>query len=154
MRPFLLAAILIGSAVAFSSCGSSSNNSPTGPSTINLTGTWSGAFVVQGSAATMTWTLTEANGSNVVAGPIFVALADGTVLLNGALSGTLSAATLTFAINVAAGGIPSQPSCTGQLGTSAVAAIAATSTLSGTLTVVTSSCPAPIQNGPFVLTKS
>jgi hypothetical protein len=154
MRSFILSAILLSSAIALPGCGNLSNTSPTGPSTIDLTGTWSGAFVVQGSAATMTWTLTEASGSNAVAGPIFVALADGTVLLNGALSGTLSGTTLTFAINVAAGGIPSQPSCTGQLGTSAVAAIAATSTLSGTLTVVTSSCPAPIQNGPFVLAKS
>jgi hypothetical protein len=154
MRPFLLSAILIGSAIALSSC-SSTDSSPTGPSTtINLTGTWSGDFVVQGSTGRMMWTLTEANGTNTVAGPVLLALPSGTVLLNGTLSGTLSGSALTFAINVAAGGIPSQPSCTGQLGTSAVAAIAATSTLSGTLTVVTSSCPAPVQNGPFVLTKS
>jgi hypothetical protein len=104
----------------------------------------------------MTWTLTQASGGATVTGPMLLVLPSGTVLLNGALTGTLSGTTLTFVINVAAGGIPSQPSCTGQLGNSAIAAIAATppSTLSGTLTVVTSSCPAPVQNGPFVLTKS
>ena len=154
MRPFLLSAILISFAIGLSSCGNSSTSAPTGPSAINLTGTWSGAFVVQGSAATMTWTLTEATGSASVAGPIFLALPDGTVLLNGTLSGTLSGTTLTFVVDVAAGQIVSQPSCTGQLGTSAVAAITATSTLSGTLTVVASSCQTPVQNGPFVLTKS
>ena len=156
MRPFLLSAILISSAIALASCGNStsSNSSPTGPSTVNLTGTWSGTFVVEGAATTMTWTLTEASGSNAVAGPVFLALSSGTVLLNGTLSGTLSGTTLTFVINVAAGGIASQPSCTGQLGTTAVAAIAATSTLSGTLTVLMSSCLTPVQNGPFVLTKN
>ena len=155
MRPFLLSIILISSAVGLSACtGNPSGNSPTAPSTIDLTGTWSGDFTVQGSTAVMTWNLTEASGSNAVTGPVRLALPSGIVLLNGALSGTLSGSTLTFVITVGPGGIPSQPSCTGQLGTSAVAAIATTSTLSGTLTVVESSCPVPVQDGPFTLTKS
>lgn len=151
----LLLPVILISTTALSGCsGGTSNNSPTSPSTINLTGAWSGDFMVQDSTARMTWTLTQVNGSNTVAGPVVLVLPSGTVLLNGALAGTLSGSTLTFIITVVAGGIPSQPSCTGQLGTSAVAAIATTSTLSGTLTVVASSCSSPVQTGPFTLTKS
>ena len=151
MRLFL-ATILVGS-IVLSGCGTS-DTSPTGPSASNLTGTWSGDFAVQGTTARMTWTLTQASGSSTVAGPIILVLPSGTVLLNGALSGTLAGSALTFVITVGPGGIPSQPACTGQIGGSAAATIGTTSTLAGNVSVVTSSCTAPVQNGPFTLTKS
>ena len=46
--------------------------------------------------------------------------------LNGSLTGTLTGSSLTYAIAVAQGGIPSQPTCTGQLG--------------GTMTVTSGRC--------------
>jgi hypothetical protein len=116
-----------------------------------LTGTWSGDLAVQGVTARMTWTLTQTDAS--VAGPVLVLLPSGTVLLNGALTGIVSGSTLTYAIAIGPGAIPSQPACTGQLGGAATTSFAATSTLAGSYSVTSSSCTIPFSSGTFTLTR-
>lgn len=116
-----------------------------------LTGTWTGDLVVQGATARMTWTLTQTDAS--VAGPVLVVLPSGTVLLNGALTGTVSGSTLTYVINIGPGAIPSQPACTGQLGGTATTSFAATSTVAGSYSVTSSSCTTPFSSGAFTLTR-
>ena len=135
------------------SCGSSSPEAPS-VTPINLTGTWTGDLTVEGNAARMTWMLTQPSSATTVTGTVLVLLPSGTVLLNGSLSGTLNQSSLSFTFTVGPGGIPSQPSCTGQVTGTATATVAATSMLAGNFTIVTSSCPAPVQNGPFALTRT
>ena len=117
-----------------------------------LTGNWSGDLPIQGAAARMTWTLTQTDSA--VTGPVLVLLPTGTVLLNGALAGTLSGSTLTYVINIGPGAIPSQPSCTGQLGGTATTSLGATSTIAGSYAVTASSCPIPFSSGAFTLTRT
>ena len=117
-----------------------------------LTGNWSGDLPIQGAAARMTWTLTQTDSA--VTGPVLVLLPTGTVLLNGALVGTLSGSTLTYVINIGPGAIPSQPSCTGQLGGTATTSLGTTSTIAGSYAVTASTCPTPFSGGAFTLTKT
>ena len=73
-------------------------------------------------------------------------------VLNGALSGTVSGSTLTYTIDARAGGIPSEPGCTGQLGgTATIGAIP--SALSGSYAISSSPCAPPFSSGSFALTK-
>jgi hypothetical protein len=132
-------------------CG---NQSPTAPATmpIDVTGTWRGAITVQGVEARMTWTLTQAVGG-AVTGPVLVGLSNGDVLLNGSLTGTLTGSTLTYAIAVGPGGIPSRPDCTGQLTGSMNAAIGPSSTLIGPMGVSSSSCTPPFSGDTITLTR-
>ena len=102
----------------------------------------------------MTWTLAESTGASAVSGSMFVALPDGEVLLNGAVTGTYAASQLTYTITVGAGAIPLQPSCTGQITGTATQSTSAPVTLSGSFAVVASTCDSPIQTGPFTLTMS
>jgi hypothetical protein len=99
----------------------------------------------------MTWALTQTDAS--VAGPVLVALPSGTVLLNGALAGTVSGSTLTYVINIGPGAVPSQPACTGQLAGTAATTFGTTSTLAGTYSVASSTCATPFSNGPFTLSR-
>jgi hypothetical protein len=143
----------IGLALTTASC--SVESTTTGPTSnvINLAGTWAGDLAVQGTTARMTWTLTQSGSS--VSGPVLVMLPNGIVLLNGALSGTINGNSLTYTINVASGGIPSQPGCTGQLGGGATAAIGTPSTLAGNYNVTSSSCTVPLAStGTFTLTRT
>ena len=96
----------------------------------------------------MTWTLTEAGSS--VNGSEVVSLA-GLVLLNGTLTGTLiNPTTLSYTITVPAGGLPTAPSCSGQLIGSASITQAG---LNGNASPGTISCVSPISTITFVLTK-
>src|SRR5256885_212434 len=107
-------AVLFALAVSAAGCSSSvstSTSPPAGPDSSTLTGTWAGDLSLTGTTAKMSWTLTQA-GSNVT-GRALVLLPNGTVLLNGAFSGTFSGAVLSYTIDISAGGIPSQPACTG-----------------------------------------
>jgi hypothetical protein len=146
MRKLLALCLL---SVGLSACVSTSTTQPTTPN--SLTGVWSGDITLQGASGRMTWTLTQNDAS--VSGPILVVLPTGTVLLNGALTGTLSGTTLTYVINIGAGAIPSLPACTGQLGGSATVTLGNTSTMTGTYSVVSSSCTVPLSSGTFTLTK-
>jgi len=144
-----LLALLCGVTLTAAACGNDQVAMPS-PPPVNLTGTWAGDLTVQGMPARMTWTLTQAGST--ATGPVLVSLSSGVVLLNGALSGTLTGAVLTYSISVAAGGLPTQPTCTGQLGGSVTATSA--STLTGAFTVVSSSCPTPLADGAFTLAKA
>jgi hypothetical protein len=100
----------------------------------------------------MTWTLTQSGAS--VTGPAIVTLPSGIVLMNGTVNGTVSASTLTYTISVQPGGIPSQPACSGQLG-GAVSQSTGTNplTLSGSYSVVSSTCTTPFSSGNFTLSR-
>jgi hypothetical protein len=99
----------------------------------------------------MSWSLTQTNSA--VMGPVLVSLPDGTVLLNGVLTGTVSGATLTYSISVGPDAIPSAPSCTGQMTGTAAITIAATSTLIGPMTVSSNNCPPPFSSSTITLTR-
>lgn len=130
----------------------SDTKSPSTPTPIDLTGTWTGDLTVQGQTARMTWVLTQ-QPNGTVTGPVTVTLPSGTVLLNGFLTGTLSGSTLNYTISIASGGIPSVPTCAGQLSGSTSPAIGTPSTLTGTYTVVSSTCQAPLTSGTLTLTR-
>ena len=127
---------------------SSSDSSGSGS---NIAGTWVGSVFLLGQNTTMTWQLTQNDQS--VSGPVTVAQSTGTVLLNGSLSGTVSGSTLTYVITVGAGAIPSLPNCSGQLSGTTTIYTAVPSTMTGNLTVVSSSCPGSFPDATFTLTK-
>jgi hypothetical protein len=136
-------------AALFAGCSDSSPGAPSGPP--NVSGTWAGDLTIQGSTSRMTWTLSQTGAG--VSGPVLVLLPNGIVLLNGTLAGTMAGSVLTYTINVAAGAIPSQPACTGQLGGSATFTAGTPATLAGTYSVVSSSCATPFSSGNFTLTR-
>jgi hypothetical protein len=144
----ICAALMIVALLFAPACDDDTPTDPSEPA-LNLTGTWRGAITVNNTPAQMTWTLTQTNAS--VTGPALVALSSGTVLMNGALTGTLSGMTLTYTIAVPAGGIPLQPSCSGQIG--GTSTVANASTMSGTYAVTSSTCSTGLTSGSFTLTK-
>jgi hypothetical protein len=99
----------------------------------------------------MTWMVTQTNDS--VTGPVAVSLPSGTVLLNGSLAGTLSGSALAYTITVSPGGVPSQATCSGQLGGTVTEMAGVTPTLAGTYTVMSTTCPTPFTGGNITLTK-
>jgi hypothetical protein len=152
MRRTIGAIILLG--LVFTGCTEkNSSGTPTSPTTptINLSGTWTGNVTILTISGVMTWTLTQSGGN--VTGPVVLTQPTGFVLLNGFLTGTLSGSTLTYAISVGPGGIPSQPTCTGQLGGQLTATIGAPSTLVGTSNLTSSTCSAPVPGGPLTMTR-
>jgi hypothetical protein len=150
MRRFLLALCIC--LAACPACGGGAPTTPTSTAPpIDLTGTWTGDFLIGSASATMTWTLTQNNGA--VNGVALVVLPTGTVLLNGVLTGTLAGSVLTYSIAVGAGGIPTQPACTGKLGGTMTATIGATSTLAGNLALTSSTCTTGIAGGNLTLTR-
>jgi hypothetical protein len=100
----------------------------------------------------MVWTVVQTGSA--VTGSMLVSLPSGTVLLNGAVAGTVSGTSLTYTIAVAPGGIPLQPACSGQLSGTATGTTAAPFTLTGNYNLVSSTCTSPITTGTFVLTKA
>src|SRR4051794_18399640 len=147
-RLFVSVLLLFG----FAGCSSETTTpTPTPAPTTTLTGTWSGDLALPGQSARMTWTLTQTAAT--VGGPVLVVLPSGTVLLNGVLTGTVSGSTLTYAINIGPGAIPSQPACTGQLAGGATSSFGVTSTLAGTYSVASSTCSTPFSSGTFTLTR-
>jgi hypothetical protein len=72
-----------------------------------------------------------------------VSLSNGIVLMNGSLTGTLTATSLQYTIAVSPGGIPSQAGCSGQLGGTMAVAFGSTSTMTGNYAVSQSTCTPP-----------
>ena len=138
------------SALTSAACTQNATVAPT-PAPLSLTGTWSGDLALSSTTARMTWTLTQTNST--VTGPVLVALPSGTVLLNGTLSGTLSGTTLPYTIAVGPSGIPTVPTCTGQLTGTVNATVGTTSTLTGSYEVASSTCTTGFSSGSFTLTK-
>lgn len=126
-------------------------SSPDNSGSSTVAGTWVGTVFLLGQNTTMTWQLTQSDQS--ASGPVTVAQATGTVLLNGSLSGTVAGSTLTYVITVGAGAIPSLPNCSGQLSGTTTIYAGATTTMNGTFTVASSTCPATFPDAAFTLTK-
>jgi hypothetical protein len=148
MRSTLYACFLV--ALLFSAaCGE--DDPPTAPTNppLNLTGTWRGTINVSGVTTNMTWTLTQTGTG--VAGPVVIALPTGAVIMNGALTGTLSGSTLSYTIGVAPGGLPTQPACSGQI--AGVTTVTGSSAMNGTYSVASSTCTTGLTNGTFALTR-
>jgi hypothetical protein len=145
----LLLGILFA-AVGTIACGNNTPATPTPPET-TVNGKWLGDLPVRDVTANMTWTLTQSNGA--VTGPVLILLPNGIVLLNGSLAGTIAGSTLTYTISVDAGGIPAQPTCTGQMAGTMAVSIAVTSTMTGPMTVTSSNCAPPFSSGTVTLTK-
>ena len=146
----LLVPILV---VVLASVACSSTTSPITPTPapLSLSGTWTGDLSVLGTLTRTTWTISQTNNS--VTGSALVLLPSGVVLLNGQFAGTLAGSVLTYTITVPPGGIPTNPGCTGQLAGSVTANVSAVSTLAGSYTVASSTCPTPFSSGNFTLTK-
>jgi hypothetical protein len=143
----LLAAI---SLVAIACDDDKSPTAPTAP--LDVSGRWATDITIQTVPTRMTWTLTQsATGS--VTGPVLVGLGNGIVLLNGILTGTLTGSSLASTIAVAPGGIPSQPTCTGQLGGTMTVTSGAVSTMVGPMTVISSNCTLQLPSTNVTLTK-
>jgi hypothetical protein len=152
MAKALIVALLLAAAVACSDDSSSTTTPSPTPTVTNVAGTWTGAISVTGQTARMTWTLSQANTS--VTGPVLINLTNGTVLLNGFLNGTITGNSLAYTISVGPGGIPTQPTCVGQMTGTMNATIGATSMLTGPMTVSSSTCVVPITNATMTLTRS
>ncbi len=148
MRAVLTAVLFFG---FLAGCNNSNAIVTPTPSAPTVTGTWSGPLTFEGQTATMTWTLTQTGSS--VSGPARVALPNGIVLLNGQLTGTLTGSTMTYSIAVAQGGVPAEPACSGRLDGSVAVTQGATSTMTGSYTVGTSSCKTNLTGGNFTLTR-
>jgi hypothetical protein len=147
------ARLLLGfvfAAIGTIACGDNTPATPTPPQ-ITVNGKWTGDLPVRDVTANMTWTLTQSNGA--VTGPVLILLPNGIVLLNGSLAGTVVGSTLTYTISVDAGGIPAQPTCTGQLSGTMAVSLAVTSTMTGPMAVTSSNCAPPFSGGTVTLTK-
>jgi hypothetical protein len=143
--------MLMLAATAGASCGPATTT-PSTPQAMNVSGAWSGDLTTVGAPARMTWTLTQTGTS--ASGPVLVVLSSGTVLLNGSLTGTVNNLSFTYTIAIAAGGIPTQPLCTGQLAGSASGASTKPATLTGVLNLTSSTCPVPIASTPISMIKT
>ena len=149
----LLAACILQSIVA-GACSFESKSTPLTPTQnqSDLTGRWGTDITVQGTSGRMTWTLTQTATSSVT-GPVLVGLPSGTVLFNGFLTGTLTGTTFPYTITVSPGGVPNQPSCTGQLGGTMTVTFGAVSRMVGPMSVIGSNCTIQLPNTSLTLTK-
>lgn len=135
-------ALMLSACLVTLGCGDDDDNGTTGPtSTLNLAGTWTGSFTVQGqssdSVQITSWTATQSGAS--VSGPMRIQEGDETI--NATLTGTVSGAQLTSAtFTVAAGAIAELPTCS-ITGTGTLAATA--TSVSGPLAITISPAAAP-----------
>lgn len=147
--PHALVVLLL--AVLASSCTGTTVTTPTPTNPLNVTGTWSGNVTVETASARMVWTLTQT--TTHVSGSAFLALPSGTVLLNGVLTGELAGSTLTYAIAIGPGAIPSQPACVGELGGTMNVTSGSPPALVGNFAIRNSTCTPPFAGGSLTLTK-
>jgi hypothetical protein len=148
-----LAAVVLCCGVGLMTACSDKGQAPITPTpqTTNVAGTWAGQVSALGTAARMTWTLSQTG--TAVNGPVLLTVSSGLVLMNGFLTGSVSGTTLTYVISVAPGGIPLQPACAGQITGTMAVTIEAVSTMAGTPTISSSTCAPPFPTGPLTLTK-
>ena len=151
MRARFLAGLLIAALVTLVACGDKSTPTNPAPTQLDVSGRWATDISVQGITGRMTWTLTQTGGG--VTGPVLVSLPSGFVLLNGFLTGTLTGPSMAYTIAVGPGGIPSQPTCSGQLGGTMIVTAAVVSTMSGPMSVISSNCPLQLPVNAITLTK-
>jgi hypothetical protein len=122
------------------------------PAQIDVTGRWATDLTVQGVTGRMTWTLTQTTGS--VTGSALVSQPNGFVLLNGAVSGTLTGSSLAYTITVAPGAVPNQPSCSGRLAGTMTVVFGVVSTMTGPISLTSSTCSLQMPATPITLTKT
>jgi len=146
----LLSVLVIGS-IFMGACGDKSTPTTPAPTQIDVSGRWAADITLQGITARMTWMLTQTGGG--VTGPVLVSLSSGTVLLNGFLTGTITGSSLAYTIAVGPGGIPNQPTCSGQLGGTMTITIGAVSTMAGPMSVLASNCSIQLPSSSITLTK-
>ena len=128
------------------------NTTPSTPTQqVTLTGRWTGDLSVQGVTGQTVWTLTQSGTS--VTGPVTIGLPNGVIFVNGALTGTVAGSTLTYTIAVGPSGVPTQPACTGQFAGTTTVSIAAVSTMTGRIALVSSSCAIQFPASNISLTK-
>ena len=153
----LSATLLLAFALTSASCAGAAmvaSGLGVSPAFVNLNGVWSGPLTLIGFGplARVTWTLTQKSGS--VTGPVVVDFPDGPVVLNGTLSGKVVDSTLAYAIDVAAGGVPSQPTCTARLTGAMTLADGVPAFLTGSYTFDSRTCDTTLfAFGVFTLTK-
>lgn len=143
-------AILVFVACCTTACGD--DTAPAPSPNLNLTGSWRGAVGIDLGAAQMTWTLTHTN--TAVTGPAVLTLANGIVLMNGTVTGTLAGAVLTYSLNVPAGGVPLLPACSGQVAGTMTAT--SPNLLTGGYQLVSSTCTTVLTglaNGTLTMTR-
>jgi hypothetical protein len=147
----LLAACVTASILA-GACSFESKSTPLAPAQnqIDLTGRWATDLTVQGISGRMTWTLTQNTATSNVTGPVLIGLPSGTVLFNGFLTGSVAGTTFPYTITVSPGGVPNQPSCTGQLGGTMTVTV---SRMVGPMSVIGSNCTIQLPNTSLTLTK-
>ena len=140
-----LARVLFYVCILFSAdCG---GDSPTAPSSLNLTGTFSGpASDSFGPGLFLTWRLTQTGSA--VSGTM-TATATG-FTATGTVSGTLNGTTLTFTFTSPRGGIQGLPACSSTA--NGTASGVTNTTIPGTYSGV-NSCLGPYTNGQFTLSK-
>ena len=144
-----VAVVLLGLTMG---CGADKSPTAADAGGLNLTGTWNGPIVVDTTDARMSWNLTQVNA--VVSGPVLILLPNGIVLLNGFLNGTLAGMTLSYTISVGNGGVPTRPTCAGQLSGTMTVTVAPTASLSGPMGVSSSNCTPPFGTATLTLTRS
>jgi hypothetical protein len=149
-RTLALAAVVM-TAIA---CDVKTSSSPTTPGPTpgttqqGVSGRWSTDLAVQGVSARMQWMLTQNSGG--VTGPVLVSLPSGTVLLNGSLTGSVTGSSMPYTISVGPGGIPTQPTCTGQFGGTMTVGV---TTMTGSMALVSSNCTVQFPTGGITLVK-
>jgi hypothetical protein len=129
-------------------CGVEHTSTTLSPTQTDVSGRWATDVAVQGISARMTWMLTQA--ATGVTGPVLVGLPNGVVLLNGALTGTLTGSSLAYTIRVTTDGVPSQPACSGQFGGTMNVT---TTRMSGSMSLISSNCPVQFPSNGITLTK-
>jgi hypothetical protein len=146
----LLATVLC--AATLWACNDTSTLDTPSPLTqLTVTGRWTGNLIFQDVTGRMTWTLTQ-NGT-AVTGPVLISLPNGTVLLNGTLTGTLNGTSLPYIIAVAANGIPNRPTCTGQLGGTMTVSSGTVPTMTGSIAIMSANCSILFSGTNFTLTR-
>jgi hypothetical protein len=150
MQRFLAFALVLGLSTL---PGCADSKAPTTPdsSSLNIAGTWNGSMTVGDNQAGMTWTL--AQSETALSGPVTLALASGIVLMNGTFTGTLTGSSLAGTVAVTPGGIPVYPACTGQLSATMNVTLGTVSTLSGPVSLVTSTCTVPFTSSVVTLAR-
>ena len=151
---WLMRAATSGLIVASLACrgGSSTPTQPSGASSSNVTGTWSGSASDSSGPGQMTWQITQSGSS--FSGPLTMTMTTADTLMvvtaRGTVSGTLSGASIQFSIAVLAGGFDSPFSaCTANVsGSGSTSSTEITGTYTGS-----SSCGGAITSGQLALNK-
>ena len=151
MRERLPAGFSILALVVAVACGDKSTPTTPAPTQLDVSGRWATDITVQGVTGRMTWTLAQTGGG--VTGPVLVSVSSGFVLLNGFLTGTVTGTSMAYTIAVGPGGIPSQPTCSGQLGGTMTVTSGVVSTMTGPMSVIASNCPIQLPVNAITLTK-